>query len=123
MAFYNLRPKNSFKSITDFEIWWVFRKEYGYTLEYHFRINLLPTYETSKTYGKLQDEFIKELSSLKDDFYGTIYNLNYNNNLTIELPISADTEKLYEIEKKICDWFLPKQKAFAERWNLEINSD
>lgn len=123
MAFYNLRPKNSFKNITDFEIWWVFRKEYGYTLEYHFRINLLPTYETSKTYGKLQDEFIKELSSLKDDFYGTIYNLNYNNNLTIELPVSADTEKLYEIEKKICDWFLPKQKAFAERWNLEINSD
>lgn len=123
MAFYNLRPKKSFKSIADFETWWVFRKEYGYTLEYHFRINLLPTYETSKTYGKLQDEFIKELSSLKDDFYGTIYNLNYNNNLTIELPVSADTEKLYEIEKKICDWFLPKHKAFAERWNLEINSD
>lgn len=123
MACYNLRPKNSFKSITDFEIWWVFRKEYGYTLEYHFRINLLPTYETSKTYCKLQDEFIKELSLLKDDFYGTIYNLNYNNNLTIELPVSADTEKLYEIEKKICDWFLPKQKAFAERWNLDVNSD
>ena len=32
MAFYNLRPKKSFKSIADFETWWVFRKEYGYTL-------------------------------------------------------------------------------------------
>ena len=123
MAFYSLRPKNSLNDIADFETWWVFRKEYGYTLEYHFRINLLPTYETSKTYGKLQDEFIKELSSLKDVFYGTMYNLSYNNNLIIELPVSADTNKLYEIEKKTYDWFLPKHKEFAERWNLDVNSD
>lgn len=123
MAFYSLRPKNSLNDIADFETWWVFRKEYGYTLEYHFRINLLPAYETSKTYGKLQDEFIKKLSSLKDDFYGTMYNLSYNNNLIIELPVSADANKLCEIEKRICDWFLPKHKVFAERWNLEINSD
>lgn len=123
MACYNLRPKNSFKSIIDFEIWWDPNERTCFVLESHFTIRILNAYEVSKQYGELQDEFIKELSSLKDDFYNGLANLVQHNVIECMLPLDTSYTRLEEEKKKFYDWFLPKHKAFAERWNLEINSD
>lgn len=119
MAFYNLRPKNSLKDITDFEVWWDSNEGTCFILRRHFAINARNAYEVSKQYGKLQDEFIKELCLLQDDFYDGINNLVEHN----IIKCSDTNYKRLEEEKKIYDWFLPKQKAFAERWNLIVNCD
>ena len=123
MAFYNLRPKNSLNDITDFEIWWDDNERTCFALEKHFSINTHNAYEVSKKYGKLQDEFINELCLLRDDFYDGLANLVEHNVIKCSFPLDTGYKRLEEEKKKIYDWFLPKQKAFAERWNLVVNCD
>lgn len=123
MACYNLRPKNSFKNITDFEIWWDSNERTCFVLESHFTICILNAYEVSKQYGELQDEFIKELSLLKDAFYSVLANLVQHKVIECMLPLDTSYTRLEEEKKKFYDQFLPKHKAFAERWNLDVNSD
>lgn len=77
----------------------------------------------SKQYGKLQYAFIKELSSLKDDFYNGLANLVQHNVIKCIFPLDTSYTRLEEEKKKFYDWFLPKQKALAEQWNLYVNSD
>ena len=77
----------------------------------------------SKQYGKSQYVFIKELSSLKDDFYNGLANLVQHNVIECMLPLDTNYIRLEEEKKKFYDWFLPKHKAFAEQWNLDINYD
>lgn len=77
----------------------------------------------SKQYEELQYAFIKELSSLKDVFYSGLANLVRHNVIKCMLPLDTSYARLEEEKKKFYDWFLPKQKAFAEQWNLYVNSD
>ena len=77
----------------------------------------------SKKYVELQDEFIKELSLLKDAFYSVLANLVQHNVIKCMLPLDTSYTRLEEEKKKFYDWFLPKHKAFAEQWNLYVNSD
>ena len=77
----------------------------------------------SKQYGKLQYAVIKELSSLKDDFYNGLANLVQHNVIKCMLPLDTSHTRLEEEKKKFYDWFLPKQKAFAEQRNLDVNCD
>lgn len=123
MACYNLRSKNSLKNITDFEIWYDSYERTHFVLESHFTIDTLNAYEVSKQYGKLQYAFIKELSSLKDVFYSGLANLVQHNVIKCIFPLDTSYTRLEEEKKKFYDWFLPKQKAFAEQWNLDVNSD
>ena len=123
MACYNLRSKNSFKNITDFEIWYDSYERTHFVLESHFTIDTLNTYEVSKQYEELQYAFIKELSSLKDVFYNGLANLVQHNVIKCIFPLDTSYARLEEEKKKFYDWFLPKQKAFAEQWNLYVNSD
>ena len=123
MAFYNLRPKNSLKDITDFEIWWDYNKRTCFILRRNFTINTRNAYEVSKQYGELQDEFIKELCLLQDDFYDGINNLVEHNIIKCSYPLDTCYTILEEEKKKLYNWFLPKHKAFAERWNLVVNCD
>lgn len=123
MACYNLRPKNSLKNITGFEIWYDSYERTHFVLESHFTIDTLNAYEVSKQYRELQDEFIKELSLLKDDFYNGLANLVQHNIIECMLPLDTSYTRLEEEKKKFYYWFLPKHKAFAERWNLDVNSD
>lgn len=123
MACYNLRSKNSLKNITDWEIWWDSNERTCFVLESHFTICILNAYEVSKQYGELQDAFIKELSLLKDDFYSVLANLVQHNVIECMLPLDTSYTRLEEEKKKFYDQFLPKHKAFAERWNLDVNCD
>lgn len=123
MAYYNLRSKNSFKNITDFEIWYDSYERTHFVLERHFTIDTLNAYEVSKQYEELQYAFIKELSSLKDVFYNGLANLVQHNVIKCMFPLDTSYIRLEEEKKKFYDWFLPKQKAFAEQWNLDVNSD
>lgn len=77
----------------------------------------------SKQYGKLQYAVIKELSSLKDDFYNGLANLVHHNVIEYIFPLDTNYTRLEEEKKKFYDWFLPKQKAFAEQRNLDVNCD
>ena len=123
MTCYNLRSKNSLKNITDFEIWFDSYERTHFVLESHFTINTLNAYEVSKQYEELQYAFIKELSSLKDVFYNGLDNLVHHNVIEYIFPLDTNYTRLEEEKKKFYDWFLPKQKAFAERWNLDVNCD
>ena len=50
-------------------------------------------------------------------------NLVQHNVIKCMLPLDTSYTRLEEEKKKFYDWFLPKQKAFAEQWNLYVNSD
>ena len=67
--------------------------------------------------------FIKELQELKNSLYDYVYNEVERRRLKCTLPKGTDY-KIQQAElKKIYDYFLPKQKAFAEKWGLRINVD
>ena len=123
MAFYNLETKDRKFRFTDFEIWW---SDYKYTeshLEHFFKINLEEAYKVSKTYGDRQDEFVADLQKLRDAFYDGICELIKRKELQIYMP--KDIKYIIKEKEliKIYDYFLPKQKAFAEKWGLRINVD
>lgn len=82
-----------------------------------------PPIKWLQQYEELQYAFIKELSSLKDDFYNGLANLIQHNVIERMFPLNTNYTRLEEEKKKFYDWFLPKQKAFAEQWNLDVNSD
>lgn len=123
MAFYELETKNR-RSITFFEVYYYCDDpEIKYeTLKYKFNIHFLDAYEVSKTYGELQDEFVKELQLLQSDFYNWMYNAIERNLIKYKMEKASYKEVEAEL-KKIYDWFLPKLKSFAERWSLRINVD
>ena len=99
MTCYNLRSKNSLKNITDFEIWYDSYERTHFVLESHFTIDILNAYEVSKQYEELQYAFIKELSSLKDDFYNGLVNLIQHNVIERMLPLDTSYIKLEEERK------------------------
>lgn len=123
MAFYNLETKDRKYRFTEFEIWWDDYKHTESHLEHYFRIYFEEAYKVSKTYGERQDEFVSDLQKLKDDFYDGICGMIERKELNIYMPKEVE----YIIKEKelikIYDYFLPKQKAFAEKWGLGINVD
>lgn len=123
MAFYNLRKTSGGPNLTCFEIYWYSYERTCRTLERHFSINFLEAYEVSKTYGEKQDEFVKELDALQTEFYDGIFYMVERRQLKVSLPLESDYKEGEAELKKIYDWFLPKQKAFAEKWGLRINVD
>lgn len=123
MACYNLRPKNSLKDITDFEIWWDSNERTRFVLRRNFAIDTHNAYEVSKQYVELQDEFIQELCLLQDVFYDGINNFVEHNIIKCLYPLDTCDTILEKEKKKLYDWFLPKQEEFAERWNLVVNCD
>ena len=123
MTFYEIETKNR-KAITYFEVYY-YREDISNkykNLIYKFNIHFLSAYEVAQSYGDLKDKFAKELQLLQDDFYNYMYNAGFTN--TIKMRLEKDDYKREEEEKKkIYDWFLPKQKAFADKWGLGINVD
>lgn len=121
--FYNLESKDRKYRFTDFEIWWDDYKRTEEHLEHHFFICFEEAYKMSKTYKEKQDEFISDLQKLKDDFHTGICDMIEKKELTIYLPKDTPTDIEEKEKQKIYDYFLPKQRAFAEKWNLSINID
>lgn len=125
MAFYELETKDKpRKSISYFEVYYNSEGASSkyYTIKYKFKIYFKDAYEVSKRYGNLQDEFVNDLQLLQDDFYDFMYNIINKGLIKFKVTdddyIGMDKEK-----KKVYDWFLPKQKAFADKWSLGINVD
>ena len=123
MPYYNLEEKKGKNRFTDFEIYYYGAGREELELERHFQINIYGAFKVSKNYGDLQEEFIKELQELKNSLYDYVYNEVERRRLKCTLPKETDY-KIQQAElKKIYDYFLPKQKAFAEKWGLRINVD
>lgn len=125
MAFYNLETKDKpRRAITYFEVYYG-REDTDckyVTLKYKFNIYFLDAFEVSKSYGELQDTFVKELQLLQATFYDGMYNAVNTNK--IKFRIDPDDYKGIDDEKtKIYQWFLPKQREFADKWGLGINVD
>lgn len=123
MAFYEIETKDR-RAITLFEVYY-YREDTTSKYEhlvYKFNIHFLDAYEVSKNYGNLQDEFVKELQLLQSDFYDFMFNAMEKNLIKFRLEPS-DYKTIEEEKKKVYDYILPKQKAFAERWSLKINCD
>lgn len=123
MAFYNLRKISRGPNLTYFEVYWYSCDRTCHTLEIHFNIHFLEAYEVSKMYGAKQDEFVKELDALQTEFYDGIFDMVEHSQLKATLPMESDYKEREVELKKIYDWFLPKQEAFAKKWGLYLNVD
>lgn len=126
MAFYNLRTKFDNKDLTDFEIYYYCENGKEYTLKYYFRVDFYHTYHFAKGLEN-GDKFIEELDLLRASFYDFVYQNISKNKIKLlytkeelgnEYPVKYDKDL-----KIIYDWFLPKQKEFAKKWDLYINVD
>lgn len=124
MAFYELETKDRKYSVSYFEIYWCEVNRNCLTLERAFNIHFQNAYEVSKQYNTLQNEFVNDLQSLQNDFYDWSCGYAVEHNI-IKNSLPKDTNyKIQEAElKKIYDWFLPKQRAFADKWGLVVNVD
>lgn len=121
MAFYNLRKGG--QNLTYFEVYYYSGERTKLTLEYHFNINFLYSYEVSKMFGDKQDQFVKELDGLQTEFYDFMFCAIESGTIKPFLPLGTDYKIREDEKKKVYDWFLPKQKAFADKWGLVINVD
>lgn len=124
MAFYELETKDRKYSVSYFEIYWCEVNRNCLTLERAFNIHFQNAYEVSKQYNTLQNEFVNDLQRLQNDFYDWSCSYAIEHNI-IKSSLPKDTNyKIQEAElKKIYDWFLPKQRAFADKWGLVVNVD
>ena len=124
MAFYELETKDR-KSITYFEVYY-YREhvtdKYQH-LKYKFNIHFQEAYEVSKSYNELQDKFVKELQQLQTNFYDLMFDMIERNKIKFFIEEGTDYKIIEEEKKKVYDYMLPQQKAFAEKWGLVTNVD
>ena len=126
MAFYNLRERSNSKDLTDFSIYYYSENGKDYHLKYSFSVDFYQVYHFAKNL-KDGDKFVEELDLLRCSLYDFIFN-NVSNNkikyLYTEEELGDEYPAKYDKDLKIIyDWFLPKQKEFAKKWNLYINVD
>ena len=124
MAFYELETKDR-KSITYFEVYY-YREhvtdKYQH-LKYKFNIHVQEAYEVSKSYNELQDKFVQELQQLQTNFYDWMFDMIERNKIKFFIEEGTDYKIIEEEKKKVYDYMLPQQKAFAEKWGLVTNVD
>lgn len=97
-------------------------EDFNYYILSNFNFNLFNCFQTSKKYGKKQEQFIKELNNLKGDMLGLIIEASQNG---FEIVSSYETfrKEAPRTMKYLEDKFTIIMKNFCKKWELSLTAE
>lgn len=95
------------------------------TYNFGFYLKSLYAYMHMLPAGK-GDMLLCDLTELRANLFDYVYHNTDTKNISTKIRNSIQKDVIKEDDtgkQKILDWFLPKQEAFAKKWNLIIKGD